>query len=54
MPNNNNEEEKKSEEEELTEWPHLPCYDVPEISQIRYDGKLQFKKDTYYVERFGE
>jgi hypothetical protein len=38
----------------LLQRPHLPCFDVPEISQIRNDGKLQFKKGIYNVEDKGK
>ena len=54
MPKENKEEEKKRDEQKKRQLPHLPCFDVPEISQIRNDGMLQFKKDTYIVQDFGE
>jgi hypothetical protein len=40
VPNENKEEEKKSEESEKPQYPHLPCFDLPEISQIWCDGKI--------------
>ena len=30
--------------------PHLPCYDLPEISSIKYDGQQVFKKDKFVDE----
>ncbi len=31
------------------DWPHLPCYDIPDVSSIKCDGSMQFKKDTHIV-----
>ena len=45
-----NEEEKKSDEADESPFPHLPCYDLPDISQIWFDGKIQFKKDEFIME----
>jgi hypothetical protein len=46
VPNENKEEEKKSEESNKPQYPHLPCFDLPEFSQIWCNGKIQFKKET--------
>ena len=29
------------------DWPHLSCFDIPEVSLIKCDGSMQFKKDTH-------
>jgi hypothetical protein len=34
---------------EDTNWPHLPCFDIPDLSLIKCDGTMQFKKDTFFV-----
>jgi hypothetical protein len=46
----NKEEEKKNEEDHKPQYPHLPCFDLPEMSQIWFDGKIQFKKDKFIVD----
>ncbi len=33
-------------------WPHLACFDIPEITSIKNDGSMVFKKDKHIM--FGE
>ena len=40
-PNKNNEADTYERD-----WPQLPCFDIPEVSSIKCDGSMQFKKDT--------
>ena len=49
QPSENKEEEKKNEEDHKPQYPHLPCFDLPEMSQIWLDGKIQFKKDKFIL-----
>ena len=34
-----------------SDWPHLPYFDAPEFSSLKYDGKRQFKKDKFIDEK---
>ena len=34
----------------ISDWPHLPYFDAPEFSSLKYDGKRQFKKDKFIDE----
>ena len=32
------------------DWPHLQCFDIPDVPSIMCDGSMQFKKDTHIID----
>ena len=51
LPSQSKEEERKDSQYENHKFPHLPCFDLPDLSQIWFDGKIQFKKDAFIDEQ---
>ncbi len=48
--NGQDNQNKNIEADNKRDWPHLACFDIPEVPSIMYDGSMQFKKDMHIVD----